>query len=95
MILEKIPVSIIIPTYNRVLKLFRLLKSLDKLSPIPDEIIIVDDNSKDKTKDLLIIRNFPLEIIGFLLGVRTIMGFGVTMIGHWRFIFHPRGGKQT
>jgi len=52
--LEKIPVSIVVPTYNRIFKLFRLLKSLDKLNPIPDEIIIVDDNSKDKTKELLI-----------------------------------------
>ncbi|MFX1453060.1 MAG: glycosyltransferase [Promethearchaeota archaeon] len=42
------------PTYNRILKLYRLLKSLDRLNPIPDEIIIVDDNSKDKTKKLLI-----------------------------------------
>ncbi len=50
---EKIPVSIVIPTYNRITKLVRLLKSLDQLNPIPDEIIIVDDNSKDNTKDLL------------------------------------------
>lgn len=50
---EKISVSLIIPTYNRILKLFRLLKSLDKLNPMPDEIIIVDDNSTDETGELL------------------------------------------
>ncbi len=49
---EKIPVSVIIPTYNRVSKLFRLLKSLDKLNPIPDEIIIIDDNSNDGSRKL-------------------------------------------
>ena len=42
---EKIQVSVIVPTYNRILKLFRLLKSLDKLNPIQDEIVIIDDNS--------------------------------------------------
>jgi len=66
--IEKIPVSVVIPTYNRIFKLFRLLKSLDKLNPIPDEIIIVDDNSKDKTKELLISwkkikRNYEKEVI--------------------------------
>ena len=50
---EKISVSVIIPTYNRISKLFRLLKSLDKLNPIPDEIIIIDDNSNDGTRKLL------------------------------------------
>ena len=50
---EKIAVSLVIPTYNRILKLFRLLKSLDKLDPIPNEIIIVDDNSTDGTGKLL------------------------------------------
>lgn len=66
--IEKIPVSIVIPTYNRILKLFILLKSLDKLNPIPDEIIIIDDNSNDKTKELLtkwkkIKRNYKKQII--------------------------------
>ena len=50
---EKISVSLIIPTFNRVSKLFRLMKSLDKLNPYPEEIIIIDDNSTDGTKNLL------------------------------------------
>lgn len=50
---ERVHVSVVVPTYNRIFKLFRLLKSLDKLNPIPDEIIIVDDNSNDGTKILL------------------------------------------
>jgi glycosyltransferase involved in cell wall biosynthesis len=53
MSIEKLPVSLIIPTYNRVQKLFRLLKSLDKLNPIPDEIVIIDDHSADGTDTLL------------------------------------------
>ncbi|KKM02475.1 hypothetical protein LCGC14_1784050 [marine sediment metagenome] len=65
---EKFAVSLVIPTYNRILKLFRLLKSLDKLNPIPDEIIIVDDNSTDGSGKLLdkwkrIKREYHKEII--------------------------------
>ncbi len=65
---EKVHVSVVIPTYNRILKLFRLMRSLDKLNPIPDEIIIVDDNSNDGTKELLdkwknIRREYHKEII--------------------------------
>lgn len=51
--IEKIPVSIVIPNYNRILKLFRLIKSLDTLNPALDEIIIIENNSKDGTKRLL------------------------------------------
>ncbi len=66
--IEKVPVSVVVPTYNRIFKLFRLLKSLDKLNPFPDEIIIVDDNSKDKTEELLIRwkkikRNYEKKVI--------------------------------
>ncbi len=50
---EKIPVSIVIPTYNRITKLFRLLKSLNHLDPMPDEVIIIDDHSNDQTPELL------------------------------------------
>jgi glycosyltransferase involved in cell wall biosynthesis len=50
---EKIPVSIVIPTYNRITKLFRLLKSLNHLNPMPDEVIIIDDHSNDQTPELL------------------------------------------
>ncbi|MFW9972904.1 MAG: glycosyltransferase family 2 protein, partial [Candidatus Odinarchaeota archaeon] len=50
---RKIPVSLVVPTYNRLLKLFRLLKSLNNLDPLPDEVIIIDDYSKDRTPDLL------------------------------------------
>lgn len=63
-----INVSLIIPTFNRLMKLFRLLKSLNNLDPKPDEVIIVDDNSKDQTPDLLtrwkhIKNGFKKEII--------------------------------
>jgi len=48
-----IQVSLVIPTYNRLMKLFRLLKSLNRLTPLPDEVIIIDDHSMDQTPELL------------------------------------------
>jgi len=48
-----IQVSLVIPTYNRIMKLFRLLKSLNRLTPLPDEVIIIDDHSTDQTQELL------------------------------------------
>ena len=50
---EILPVSIIIPTYNRVQKLFKLLKSIKMLTPLPNEVIIIDDNSTDGSKKIL------------------------------------------
>ncbi len=50
---KHIQVSLVIPTYNRILKLFRLLKSLNQLTPLPDEVIIIDDHSTDQTPELL------------------------------------------
>ena len=50
---DNLPVSIIIPTYNRVQKLFKLLKSIKNLTPLPNEVIIIDDNSTDGTKEIL------------------------------------------
>ncbi|KKK84563.1 hypothetical protein LCGC14_2782100 [marine sediment metagenome] len=46
-------ISLVIPTFNRLMKLFRLLKSLNILKPKPNEIIIIDDNSTDQTPELL------------------------------------------
>ncbi len=51
--IRKICVSLVIPTYNRLIKLFRLLKSLNQLVPLPDEVIIIDDHSNDQTPELL------------------------------------------
>ena len=50
---KHIQVSLVIPTYNRIMKLFQLLKSLNQLTPLPDEVIIIDDHSTDQTPELL------------------------------------------
>ncbi len=50
---SSIKTSLIIPTYNRMMKLFRLLKNLNQIAPLPDEVIIIDDHSSDQTPDLL------------------------------------------
>lgn len=53
MLNKQIPVSLVIPTYNRVQKLVRLLRSVDQMRDYPEEIIIIDDNSNDGTKRIL------------------------------------------
>jgi glycosyltransferase involved in cell wall biosynthesis len=46
-----LPVSLIIPTHNREMKLCRLLHSLETLSAKPYEIIIINDGSNDGTEE--------------------------------------------
>lgn len=53
--------SIIIPTYNEEKYLSRLLQSIKKQTLQPDEIIIVDNNSIDKT--VIIAKNFDCKVI--------------------------------
>ena len=52
-ILKPKTISIVIPTHNRVRKLQQLLKSIEKLNSIPNEVIVVNDGSKDQTKIFL------------------------------------------
>ena len=46
-------ISIVIPTHNRVLKLKRLLQSINKQEIFPLEVIVINDGSTDNTKELL------------------------------------------
>lgn len=48
----KLPVSIIIPTLNEEITLPKLLKSIEKQSIQPEEIIVADAFSKDKTRTI-------------------------------------------
>ena len=46
--------SIIIPVYNEEKTLLELLKRVEKVElPVKKEIIIVDDGSKDNTRNVL------------------------------------------
>ena len=49
----KLNVSLYIPVYNGESTIESVLKSVFKLSPGPDEIIIINDGSKDKTISIL------------------------------------------
>jgi len=46
-------VSVVIPTYNRANHLELLLKSLNNQILDPEEVIIINDNSKDQTSEIL------------------------------------------
>ncbi len=70
--LPPLPVSVIIPTHNRVQKLARLLGSLARMHPVPHEIIVVNDGSRDATRVLLdkwqVMRNshnapYPMKVV--------------------------------
>ena len=46
-------ISVIIPSYNRAEKLERAINSVLNQSLHPNEIIVVDNSSKDNTKEML------------------------------------------
>jgi GT2 family glycosyltransferase len=52
---DNVPVSIVIPTYNRRQRLARMLGALDRQSGAPErfEAVVVDDGSSDGTTDWL------------------------------------------
>ncbi|MHA1756196.1 MAG: glycosyltransferase family 2 protein [Promethearchaeota archaeon] len=58
-----LPVSLVIPTHNRIQKLARLLHSLIKLKTKTQEIIIVNDGSKEQIRALLESRAFKKIIL--------------------------------
>ena len=62
---KKISSSLITPTYNWPEALELLLLSIKRQSVLPDEVIIADDGSGTKTKDLIekMKKNFPVPLI--------------------------------
>ena len=57
---EKMTVSVIIPTYNGAHKIMGVLRSLEKQTRMPDEVIVVIDGSVDDTAEMLRSRDFAL-----------------------------------
>lgn len=54
-------VSVVVPVYNEEKYIERALKSLSKQDVDPDEIIVVDNNSKDSS--MLIAKKFGIKIV--------------------------------
>lgn len=54
-------VSVVVPAYNEERYIGACLKSLEKQEEKPDEIIVVDNNSSDKTADIA--RKYPVRVI--------------------------------
>lgn len=65
--MRMIPISVVIPTYNRTKVLFDTIRSLCSGSKIPDEIIVVDQT------------NPPIE---FPQDIQTIMKTGLLQVFH-------------
>ncbi len=57
----QLPISVIIPTYNRAHTLSRALDSVYQQTSLPAEVIVIDDGSTDNTKEL-ITTNYPKVI---------------------------------
>jgi glycosyltransferase involved in cell wall biosynthesis len=51
-------ISLIIPTYNGAHKILRVLKSIERQTCLPDEILVVIDGSADNTEELLLTHTF-------------------------------------
>lgn len=58
---RKISISVVIPTFNREKTIYKCLESVVKQTYVVDEIIVVDDGSTDRTKN--IITDFPSDKI--------------------------------
>jgi glycosyltransferase involved in cell wall biosynthesis len=50
---RKIPISVVIPAYNRAVMLGRALQSVDRQSVQCEEILVVDDGSTDGSRELV------------------------------------------
>lgn len=59
--MSKTKLSVVIVTYNRCKDLLECLESLLNLNETADEIIVVDSNSTDSTRELA--KNYPVKII--------------------------------
>ena len=55
-----VPVSVIVPTYNRASLIGETLESILKQSCAPAEVIVVDDGSTDETES--VVRQFPTTV---------------------------------
>ena len=64
--MEKIKISVIVPTFNEEKNISKLIKALLSQSFLPDEIIISDGSSTDNT--LKIIQRVLKQILLLFLG---------------------------
>lgn len=82
MISSSKPVSIVIPSYNRAEFLPRLINNLLELNYKDYEIIIVDDGSTDRTKEIL--KDFPIKVISIKksIGSAKARNIGIKNASH-------------
>ncbi|WKZ29739.1 MAG: glycosyltransferase [Candidatus Dojkabacteria bacterium] len=74
---QKLPISVVIPTYNEEKMLPRLLKSLESQEFLPEEIIVADSpRTTDKTKEIAKAHKVKL-VEGGLVGVGRNNGAAV------------------
>ncbi len=71
-------VSLIVPSYNRIILLRRALRSIEEQTLKPDEVIVIDDGSTDDTRQV-IKKEFPSVVYHFQQnrGVSSARNFGI------------------
>ena len=82
--MNNIYLSIIIPCFNEKKTIFKVLKRIKRLKNIKKQIILVDDNSNDGTKEL--IKNRLLKKVDHVIFHRKNLGKGAAIISSQKFI---------
>ena len=63
--MKKVPISVVIPTYNEERTISSVLKKLTSQTLLPDEILISDSHSSDNTRS--IIKNYKTDHVSIIL----------------------------
>jgi glucosyl-dolichyl phosphate glucuronosyltransferase len=71
---KKLKISVIIITFNRAAMLIDVLTSLTKQKRFPDEVVVVDNNSKDDTRNVALSFEGKLNI-RYVLEVKQGVSF--------------------
>ena len=82
--MNKIYLTVIIPCFNEKKTIFKVLKRIQRLKNIKIQIILVDDNSNDGTKEL--IKNKLSKKVDHVIFHRKNFGKGAAIISSQKFI---------
>ena len=94
---EALPVSVLIPAYNRARLLERALRSVNNQTRPPDQVIVVDDASTDDTPQVAEALGAELIRHGRNLGPSATYETGLRAVRHrgWRCSMTTTSGFRT
>lgn len=79
--------SLIVCTYMRPKSLYNLMKTIEKQTKIPDEVLIIDGSTDDQTKRMIEQENFQINLIYYkvsdeLRGLTRQRNYGVERVSN-------------